>query len=317
MASEPGPAPSNTETATPEATETKKKRRRYPHPRSILCYSRLVHELHEDGTVTATMPVLPDQLDEGGRVRMGAIAPLVDLCAGLLGAKAVHPDWTATLDFKLHLDHLPDGGEIRGDCRPLRVGKNMVLSENRLSDGDGRAVGVAHVTFSRLPRRDDTPTTPPPKVGVTDLTKPDEEEPRLPLDEYYEIRIDPDTPAFELDHHERIYNSFGSIQGGAMAALLERAVTLAAERILGHPARTLDLHFSYLAPATTGPFRVEATPLRVEETSVLSTVELVDLGNDGRQCAIGTGRAVPIGPGLPDREDYAADGAGDDEPAGP
>ena len=115
MASEPGPAPSSPESGSPEGGEPKKKRRRYPHAHSILCYSRLVHELHEDGTVTATMPVLPDQLDDGGRVRMGAIAPLVDLCAGLLGAKAVHPDWTATLDFKLHLDHLPDGGDVRRD----------------------------------------------------------------------------------------------------------------------------------------------------------------------------------------------------------
>jgi uncharacterized protein (TIGR00369 family) len=274
------------------------RRRRYPHPRSILCYSRLVHELHEDGTVTATMPVLPDQLDAGGRMRMGAIAPLVDLCAGLLGAKAVYPDWTATLDFKLHLDQLPSAGHIHGACRPLRVGRNMVLSENRLTDDEGRPVGVAHVTFSRLPRREDTPQTPPPKIGVTNLAQADEE-PRLPLDDYYEIRIDDDSSssvaAFELDHHERIYNSFGSIQGGAMAALLERVAVLAAERELAVPCRTVDLHFSYLAPATTGPFRAVAAVLRIEPGSVLSTVELLDRGNDNRQCVIGTARAVPIG----------------------
>lgn len=268
-------------------------RRRYPHPRSILCYSRIAHELHEDGTVSATMPVLPDQLDAGGRMRMGAIAPLVDLCAGLLGARAVHPDWTATLDFKLHLDQTPSGGHIHGLCRPLRVGKNMVLSENRLTDDDGRQVGVAHVTFSRLPRRDDTATTPVPKIGVTDLTK-DDEEPRLPLDDYYQLRFEPDEAAFELDHHERFYNSFGSIQGGAMGALLERVATLSAERQLGRPTRTVDMHFSYLAPATTGPFRVTAQPLRIEANSVLSHVELLDRGNEGRQCVVGTALAVPI-----------------------
>lgn len=287
---------------------------RYPHPRSILRYSRIVHELHEDGSVTATMPVLPDQLDAGGRMRMGAIAPLVDLAAGLLGAKAVHPDWTATLDFKLHLDHLPTGGEIHGACRPLRVGKNMVLSENRLTDGEGRIVGVAHVTFSRLPRRDDTPSTPPPKVVRVDLAH-DDEEPRLPLDDYYQLRFDPTEIAFELDHHERIYNSFGSIQGGAMAALLERVAALAGERILGSPCRTVDLHFSYLAPATTGPFRVVAQPLRVEATSVLSTVELVDLGNDGRQCAIGTARAIEAtGADIPDDGSGSGTGAADPDP---
>src|SRR5690349_3523154 len=45
--------------------EPKAPRRRYPHPRSILCYSRLVHELHTDGTVSGSMPVLPDHLDAG------------------------------------------------------------------------------------------------------------------------------------------------------------------------------------------------------------------------------------------------------------
>jgi uncharacterized protein (TIGR00369 family) len=271
--------------------EPKAPRRRYPHPRSILCYSRLVHELHTDGTVSGSMPVLPDHLDAGGLMRLGAMAPLVDLCAGVLGARAAHPDWTATLDFKLHLSNPPAGGRVHGLARPLRVGTNTVMSENRLHDDDGRPVGVAHVTFSRLPRRGDTPVGPPPKPSSVDYCQ-DDEEPRLPPDEYFGIRIDPGDAAFELDHHERIYNSFGSIQGGAMGALLDRVAVLCAERALGRPARTMDLHYSYLAPATDGPFRVHAVPVRVEADSVLCTVELVDRGREGRQCAVGTARAV-------------------------
>lgn len=277
------------------ASEQKAPRRRYPHPRSILCYSRLVHELHEDGTVSGSMPVLEDHLDPGGRMRLGALAPLVDLCAGVLGARAAYPDWTATLDFKLHLTDPPRAGRVHGTARPLRVGKNMVLSENRLIDDDGGTVGVAHVTFSRLPRRNETTSSPAPRPSSVDYTDPDEE-PRLPPDEYFGIRIDPDSSAFELDHHERIFNSFGSIQGGAMAALLERAAVLCTERALGGAARTMDLHFSYLAPATEGPFRVAAVPVRVDADAVLCTVELTDAGRDGRQCAVGTAQAVRIGP---------------------
>ena len=70
----------------------------------------------------------------------------------------------------------------------------------------------------------------------------------------------------------------------------------ALERLLGRPARTVDMHFSYLSPATTGPFRVIAGPVRVETGSVLSTVELIDLGREGRQCAVGTANAVAIEP---------------------
>jgi uncharacterized protein (TIGR00369 family) len=253
----------------------------------------LVHELHEDGTVSGSMPVLPDHLDAGGRMRLGALAPLVDLCAGVLGARAAHPDLTATLDFKLHLIEPPRSGRAHGLAVPLRVGKNTVLSENRLRDDAGNDVGVAHVTFSRLPRRPDGHQHRPPKLTVVDYTHP-EEEPRLPLDEYFGIRVDPRRCAFELDHHERIYNSFGSIQGGAMGALLDRVAALCAERQVGRAARTMDLHYSYLAPATEGPFRVTAEPVRVETGAVLSTVSLVDLGRDGRTCAVGTARAMAI-----------------------
>lgn len=268
---------------------------RYPHPTSILSYSRITHQLHDDGTVDGSMPILPDQLDAGGRVRLGALAPLVDSCAGVLAARAVAPDWCATLDFKLHLTNPPSGGRVHGATRALRVGKNTVLSENRLTDDDGNEIGVAHVTFSRLPAREDNHARVRTRSAAIDYSHPDEED-RLPFDEYYNLRLGPkDSISFELDHHERIYNSFGSIQGGAMGALLERGGTLAGDRLLGRPTRTVDLHFSYLAQATTGPFQVRAEPLR-SGGEVLARVELLDRGNDDRVCAVGTARAVPIAP---------------------
>ena len=275
------------------ANEPVKPRGRYPHTTSILCYSRLTHDIRDDETVAGTMPVLADNLDAGGRMTMGAMAPLVDLLAGVLGARSAHPDWTATLDFTLHLAAPVRSGRVHGLARPLRIGTNTVLSENRLVDDEGNTVALAHVTFSRLPRRTDGPVGPLPPPSAVDYTKAGEEPRRAP-DEYYGLRFDPDVPAFELDHHERIYNSFGSIQGGAMAALLARVANLAAERLLGAPSRTMDMHFSYLSPATTGPFRVVAGPVRVEADSVLSTVELIDLGRDARQCAVGTATAVRI-----------------------
>ena len=278
------------------ASEPGRSRQRYPHPTSILRYSRIVHELLADGTVSGSMPVLADQLDAGGLMRLGALAPLVDSCAGLLAARAVHPDWCATLDFKLHLVAPPASGAVHGLARPLRVGTNTVLSDNHLVDDAGRPVGVAHVTFSRLPSRPGTTQTEPPRPVRFDYTHRNEE-PRLPFDEYFGLRFE-EGLAFELDHHERIYNSFGSIQGGAMAALLERGVALAAERLLGAPASTVDLHFSYLAQAVEGPFRVVAEPVRVEGGAVLSTVELIDTARD-RRCAVGTGRAEAIVRGDP------------------
>ncbi len=265
----------------------------YPGPRQILRYLRIELENREDETVWARIPALPDLLDPGGAVKMGAIAPMCDLVSGTLASAVVNPDWVATLDFKMHLATPVYDGYVQAECRPLRVGKNTVLSESRLRDGRDEPVGIAFVTFSRLPRRDGQATTAAPKRGRSRFQS-DREEPRIPLDDYFGLRFDPEASAFELDHHERIYNSFGSIQGGAMGSLLERAGAYAAERSYGRPARTVDLHFSYIAQARVSPFRVEAETLRSDSHGTLCRVQLVDRGQEERVAAVGTTLAVPI-----------------------
>ncbi len=264
----------------------------YPGPRQILRYLRIELDNREH-EVWAQIPALPDLLDAGGAVKMGAIAPMCDLVSGTLASAEVNPDWVATLDFKMHLSRPVRGGHVQAECRPLRVGKNTVLSESRLSDGDGKDVGLALVTFTRLPRREGQASTVAPRRGLSSY-RSDEEEPRIPLDEYFGLRFETHANAFELDHHERIYNSFGSIQGGAMGSLLERGASYAAERALGRPARSIDLHFSYIAQARVGPFRVTAEPVRIDEDGVLCRVQLIDTGQDDRVAAVGTAFAVPI-----------------------
>ncbi len=248
--------------------------------------------MRADGTVRARMPVLPDLLGAGDALSIGAVAPMCDLMAGSLAARAVAPDWVATLDFKLLFPGRLREGSVQGACRPLRVGRNTVLSESRLSDANGRPVGGAWVTFTRLPRREENPS-PDHELGWTRY-RSEEEEPRIPFDEYLGLRFDTEAAEIELDHHERIYNSFGSIQGGAMGSLLARVATLAGERHLGAPARTVDLHFSYTAQARVGPFRLDAEVLDASPTGVQCRVELIDSGQDNRLAAIGTARAVPV-----------------------
>lgn len=267
--------------------------RDYPGPRQILRYLRIELDNREDQTVWAQIPALPDLLDPGGAVKMGAIAPMCDLVSGTLASSVVNPDWVATLDFKMHLATPVREGHVQASCRPLRVGKNTVLSESRLYDDGGKNAGLALVTFTRLPRREDQATTSAPKPGRWRFQS-DLEEERIPLDAYFGLRFDPHASVFELDHHERIYNSFGSVQGGAMGSLLERGAAYAAERALGRPARSVDLHFSYIAQARAGPFRVAAEPIRIDERGVLCRVQLTDTGQDDRVAAVGTVLAVPI-----------------------
>jgi uncharacterized protein (TIGR00369 family) len=265
----------------------------YPGSRQILRYLRLEQEYLADGGARVRVPVLDDLLDAGGAMRLGALAPACDLAAGALSNREVAPDWVATLDFKLHLAGLVTGGHVDAEGHVLRAGRNTVLSEMVLTDTGGTVVGRSYVTFSRLPRREGAPqdggrVERPARLS---LAEPDREEPRIPLDEYLGLRFAADHAGFELDHHPRIHNSFGSVQGGAMAALLERAATLAGERAWGRPARTLDLHFSYAAQARNGPFRVRADPIRVDGTTITSRVQLTDAGLDDRLAAVGTATA--------------------------
>ena len=296
---------------TEDESNGKPKRPSYPGPRQILRYLRIVQENLDDGTVTARTPALDDLLDPGGAMRLGAIAPMCDLISGSVSSREVSPDWVATLEFKLHLSALVRDGWAHARCRPIRVSKNNIVSRSRVFDDAGRVAGTSYVTFSRLPRREDNPRVNPFKRSVMDYASPDEE-PRLPLDEYLGLRFlgrdtlaDPtaapsgdappvDVAVLELDHHPRIHNSFGSIQGGATAALLERAGAYAAELALGVPTRSIDLHFHYLAQARVSPFRVTAEVVRADERGVLCAVELTDLGQDGRLAAVGTVFAVPI-----------------------
>lgn len=273
---------------TEEGEESK-----YPGPRSILRYLRIEQQNREDGTVWARFPVLPDLLDEGGALRLGAIAPMCDLVAGSLASVAVDPDWVATSDFKLHLAKCVTSGYVEAVCRPLRIGKNMVLSETRLSDDKGDSAGVSVVTFNRLTRRAGQPANMAQKTGHMRLRSKMEEQ-RIPFDEYLGLRFQKDAATIELDHHERIHNSFGSIQGGGMGSLLERAISYAGYRKWEKPARTIDIHFSYTAQAREGPFRIEAEVIRGGERDILCRVQLSDLGLGGRIAAIGTGLAVPI-----------------------
>jgi uncharacterized protein (TIGR00369 family) len=267
----------------------------YPGSRQILRYLRLEQEYLADGGVRVRVPVLSDLLDAAGAMRLGALAPACDLAAGALSNREVAPDWVATLDFKLHLAQPATSGHVDAEGHVLRAGRNTVLSEMVLTDPAGAVVGRSYVTFSRLPRRegqqDAGRVERPARLS---LAEPDREEPRVPLDEYLGLRFADDHAGFDLDHHPRIYNSFGSVQGGAMAALLERAATLAGERAWGAPARAVDLHFSYTAQARNGPFRVRADPIRTDATSITSRVQLVDEGLGDRLAAVGTATAQLI-----------------------
>ena len=273
--------------------------RTYPPPGHIIRHLRMDLELRSETELHSTMPVTDDLRDSGGALRTGALATLVDVAAGTFSHEMVRPDWLATSDMKVHLLRPALSSEVRGVTSTVRAGRRNMLSATRVVDDDGE-IARAWVTYTRLPRRDDNPAVEQgSRIGrrlhyVEDPSL-DTERARPSLDDYLGLRLEPEALALVLDHHPRIHNSFGSLQGGAAAVLVERVAMLAAERRFGTPARVTDLHIQYLGQTRSGPFRVAGEVIRDDDGSVVCEVSVLDAGNGDQLLDLATVTAAPVG----------------------
>lgn len=277
---------------------SEKRRAPYPPPGHIIRHMRMTLELRSESELHGSMPILDDLRDAGGALRLGALATTVDVAAGTFSHEMVRPDWLATTDMKLHLCRPTTAERIETVTSTVRAGRRNILSLTVASDDVGE-VARGWVTYARLPRRDDSPPVEAgSRIGqrlhyVEDPTLETEIE-RPMLDDYVGIRLIPDELALEVEHQPRLHNSFGSLQGGAAAVLVERLATLAAERRFGRPARATDLHIQYVGQTRAGPFRVEGTVLRVDPEAVTCEVSILDAGNDRQLLDLATVTASPI-----------------------
>ena len=267
--------------------------RSYPPKNHILRHLRLRHLVDDHGNVSATMPISPDLLDAGGWLRLGAIATLVDSVAGHHGVMQVEPDWVATLELGTVVRRRAEGTEVVAKCQPLRIGKNNVVTETHISDSLGE-VARSTCTYARLPGRSDNPTVGTAKGRTVDYGGEEESTNRPMLNDYLRLEIDPDQALIELPHHQRIHNSFGSIQGGAVAILVDAMATHLGFITTGMRMRCVTAEVHYLSQAKSGPFRVEGELLRADNDAVTSRIRIVDVGNNDRLLDIATATAKAI-----------------------
>ncbi|MGF1596018.1 MAG: PaaI family thioesterase [Acidimicrobiales bacterium] len=266
----------------------------YPPQGHLIRHLRMELHLRSEDEMHTLMPVSDDLRDDGGALRFGAMAATIDVAAGTFSHEMVRPDWLATTDMKVHLQRPTRADRVEMVTTTVRAGGRNIVSQTLVSDDEGE-VARSWVTYARLPRRDDSPAIESgSRVGRRLHYVEDEETEREPLDDYLRIRLHPSRLALDLDHHHRIHNSFGSLQGGAAAVLIERVAMLAVERQLGLPGRVTDLHLYYLGQTREGPFRVEGTVLRRDEGSITTEVAIYDAGNGDRILDLGTATAVPI-----------------------
>ena len=260
----------------------------YPPSRHILRHLRLIHRFPSSsgGGIEVTMPILDDLCDEQGSLRIGPISTLIDSAAGVFSVRQVTPDWVATLGLSTVVQRAARGDQVVARCDPIRVGRNNVTTEITVSDDEGQ-VATSICTYARLPTRSDNPSVGYFNDDFMDYAEADEE-PRIPFDDYLRIERDPEAPILRLPHHSRIYNSFGSIQGGVVVALGETAAVHAAEQRWGSPASCVSIQVNYLAQAKSGPFTVYADVLHDDGRSATCQVRIVDSGNDDRLLDIAT-----------------------------
>ena len=156
-----------------------------------------------------------------------------------------------------------------------------MVTETYISDDLGE-VARSTCTYARLPGRSDNPSVGTAKGRTVDYAEDEEETQRPMLNDYLRITTHPDQALIELPHHSRIYNSFGSIQGGAVAVLVDAMATHLGFLTAGVPMRCVSAEVHYLAQAKSGPFRAAGKLLRVEQDSATTRDRISDARNNDR-----------------------------------
>ena len=224
--------------------------------------------------------VEPGICDSEGRVRLGAMAMLIDITGGAIAVAAAQPDWIATADLSAHLGRPVTNGSIEVICRPLRVGVGRVVIEASAIDADGLACGRGLMAFARIPGSVMTSEID----GTTGATTDDFMlSGGQPFDESIldRCRFEPVGPGqLRFEKTDYVRNSFGTVNGGVLALAAEAAAVSACGG-----GQATDLHIHYLEQIGGGPVAVTAEVVRDDSDSRLCQVRIVDKA-DNRLAAV-------------------------------
>jgi len=270
----------------------------YPPDRHLLRDLRLSFEHVDARTSRAWMPVVPELTARDGTARAGALATLVDVIGGGLAARVAQPDWIATADLTLHLTGAATAGSVEARGRVAHAGRTTVVIDVDLFDDGGtepqakatrgREIGLATMSFARLPRRVDNPDLADSMTtGASSMALPSSGLQASLLDEIGVAVVDAASGAVETPVRDWSRNSLGSMQGGAVAAVIDAAAEAAATVASVDAVVVSDLQLTYLALARVGPIRTRAEVLDVRPGVVVTRVELIDTGSDDRVTTLG------------------------------
>jgi uncharacterized protein (TIGR00369 family) len=86
----------------------------------------------------------------------------------------------------------------------------------------------------------------------------------------------------EMENRPDLANTRGALQGGLVATLIDIAAGRLAERHVraGQSVTTADMTVHFLAPVVVGPARAEATIVRAGKRTIVTAVDVTDVGRD-------------------------------------
>ena len=268
----------------------------YPPERHLLRDFAVTSERVSPALTICSSPLVPEIAHASGRPRVGALAAIIDLAGAATALSSVSPDWIATADLSFTTSEPITEGPIVVAAHLVRAGANVVVVRVDVGDGHGsddvstmRLAGRGLMTFARIPGSASAvsgraiPTTSP-KQSMALATSGF----RLPLFEQLAIRVlDPALGAIEIDRTDYTRNSFGSLNGGAIAIAAEAA----AEALVWSNGQTfegVDISVNYLSQTRSGPARTTARLLRLDAHHAVVDVQIVDAGHNDQLLALST-----------------------------
>jgi uncharacterized protein (TIGR00369 family) len=255
----------------------------YPPPHHLIRDLAVEVEHRDDRTSSAWLTVVPELLDDGGHVRAGVLATVVDMIGGGLSAQVASPDWIATADLTLHLVRGATGGVVQADARVLRAGRTTVVIEVRLHGTQpATPLGLATMTFSVLPHRAGNPVISFGTPARSTLVLPGSGFESPVLEALDVAVVDAAAGVVEVPVTPYSRNSLGSLQGGVVALAADVAGGESLRAACGAPVRVTDLQITYLA-LVRGRLRTSTEVLHASPTHGAAAVEVVDVGAEARR----------------------------------
>jgi uncharacterized protein (TIGR00369 family) len=266
----------------------------YPPAHHLLTDLGMEGEVVSPTEVHLRMAVTPHVLGPDGGVRAGVLATVVDVVGGSVALRAAGRQRMATADLVVEMVCPARGPRIEARASLRRRGRTTLVVEAVVFETSATSdlpVAWASMTFSLLPEKRETEGDESASVDVVPempmrwaFTGDGFEQPVL---ESLGIEvIDPLAGRLSMPALPYHRNSFGAVQGGAMALLAEAAGAEAMRAARGPdaaPFAVTGLQVAYLALGRDGPITSQARVLDPSAGSdSCAVVELAEAGSDGR-----------------------------------